>query len=45
MLWSKGLLAQYKIKEIEEGIPIEKSEVIEGTEDVSSTNSSRAFPK
>jgi two-component system sensor histidine kinase VicK len=34
MLWSKALPAQYKIKEIEEGIPIEKSEVIEGTEDV-----------
>jgi two-component system sensor histidine kinase VicK len=33
-LWSKALPAQYKIKEIEEGIPIEKSEVIEGTEEV-----------
>ncbi len=33
-LWSKALPAQYKIKEIEEGIPIEKTEVIEGTEDV-----------
>ena len=34
MLWSKALPAQHKIKEIEQGLPIEKSEVIEGTEDV-----------
>jgi two-component system, OmpR family, sensor histidine kinase VicK len=33
-LWSKALPAQYKIREIEEGIPVEKSEIIEGTEDV-----------
>jgi two-component system, OmpR family, sensor histidine kinase VicK len=33
-LWAKALPAQYKIKEFEEGIPVEKTEVIEGTEDV-----------
>ncbi|HKG71919.1 MAG TPA: hypothetical protein VKA87_08470, partial [Nitrososphaeraceae archaeon] len=33
-LWSKALPAQYKIKEIEEGVQIEKIEVIEGTEDI-----------
>lgn len=33
-LWSKAIPAAYRIREIEEGIPIEKTEVIEGTENV-----------
>lgn len=33
-LWSKAMPAVYKIREIEEGIPVEETEVIEGTEAV-----------
>jgi signal transduction histidine kinase len=33
-LWNKAIPAEKKIREIEEGIPIEKTEVIEGTEEV-----------
>jgi hypothetical protein len=33
-LWNKAVPAEKKIREIEEGIPIEKTEVIEGTEEV-----------
>ncbi|HEX6280677.1 MAG TPA: HAMP domain-containing sensor histidine kinase [Nitrososphaera sp.] len=34
MLWNKAIPAEHRIKEIEEGIPIEKTEVIEGKEEV-----------
>jgi two-component system sensor histidine kinase VicK len=34
MLWSKALPAEYRIKEIEQGIPIERTELIEGTDNV-----------
>src|SRR5215210_3652138 len=33
-LWSKALPAQYKIKEIEEGEPPEKLEIIQDTQDI-----------
>ncbi len=34
MLWNKAIPAERRIKEIEEGLPIEKTEVMEGTEEV-----------